>query len=93
MIRLLLGFLHPTAGRGSVAGLDIVDLPAPFGPRKPKISPSRTVIDRSSSARTSPAEARRGRGTRPSRRPYRLVNPAVVMASTNEGYSEPFAAA
>ena len=24
MIRLLLGFLHPTAGRGSVAGLDIV---------------------------------------------------------------------
>ena len=39
----------------------IVDLPAPFGPRKPKISPSWTSIESSSSARTSPAGPRPGR--------------------------------
>src|SRR6266545_6950537 len=50
----------------------VVLLPAPFGPRKPKISPGRTSIVRSSSATMV--------------RPKRLPSPSVTMTLTGGGY-------
>ena len=45
----------PSVGRmKSSSMLIVVDLPAPFGPRKPNISPSSIVRSRSSTATTSP---------------------------------------
>ena len=70
-----LGWRKPSSSR------IVVDLPAPFGPRKPKISPSRTSIERSSSARTSGAGCIHGGWTGGVRWPYRLDRPEVVIAT------------
>src|SRR6476661_8282178 len=54
----------------------VVDLPAPFGPRKPKISPGSTVRSRSASAGAS-------------WRPYCFVSPRVSMTAI-EGNPTPW---
>ena len=59
----------------------VVDLPAPFGPRKPKISPSRTSIERSSSARTSGAGWTHGGWIGGPECPYRFDRPDVTIAT------------
>jgi len=49
-------FAVPVVGSSSVVSMRIsVDLPAPFGPSRPKISPCSTSNDTSSSARVSPS--------------------------------------
>src|SRR5262245_33338935 len=58
----------------------VVDLPAPFGPRKPKISPSVTSIERSSSARTSGVGCIHGGCTGGARWPYFFERPEVTIA-------------
>ena len=57
MRRPAVGWRKPSSSRM------VVLLPAPLGPRKPKISPSPTSIVRSSSARTTVAGGRPGRWT------------------------------
>src|SRR5918994_2022725 len=60
----------PAVGRASVHRmLIVVDLPAPFGPRKPKVSPGRTVKSTPRTASTSP---------------YRFSSPPPSPAGTAE---------
>ena len=73
-----LGWRKPSSSR------IVVLLPAPFGPRNPKISPTFTWIDRSVRAATSAAARQRvpdGRGR------SACVRPSVWSASTAEGYT------
>ena len=54
--------------------------PAPFGPRKPKISPGCTATVRSSRARTPVERVRPGNPIDDTSPPYCLVRPTVSMA-------------